>query len=206
MNKHLPNSLRALFLSLAVLLSLPMLAVKIGGINYELVFSAKQATVISGEYSGKVVIPESVKHDGTTYSVISIGERAFMNCFGLDSITIPNSVTSIGDAAFNECSNLTWVHISDIAAWCNIDFDGPDSNPLYYAHHLSLNGEQVKDLIIPNSVTSIGNYAFSGCSGLTSVTIPNSVTSIGYGVFSGCSGLTSVTIPNSVTSIGDYAF
>ena len=59
---------------------------------------------------------------------------------------------------------------------------------------------------IPNTVTSIGEYAFSGCSGLTSVTIPNSVTSIGNGIFFNCSGLTSVTIPNSVTSIGDYAF
>ena len=59
---------------------------------------------------------------------------------------------------------------------------------------------------IPNSVTSIGHYAFYKCSGLTSVTIPNSVTSIGYGVFEGCRGLTSVTIPNSVTSIGDNAF
>ena len=59
---------------------------------------------------------------------------------------------------------------------------------------------------IPNSVTSIGNYAFSNCSGLTSVTIPNSVTSIGDYAFAGCSGLTSVTIGNSVTSIGDYAF
>ena len=71
------------------------------------------------------------------------------------------------------------------------------------------------DIVIPESitfenskysVTSIGYCAFSGCSGLTSVTIPNSVTSIGYCAFSGCSGLTSVTIPNSVTSIGDWAF
>ncbi|MBO7168436.1 MAG: leucine-rich repeat domain-containing protein, partial [Bacteroidaceae bacterium] len=59
---------------------------------------------------------------------------------------------------------------------------------------------------IPNSVTSIGGFAFSGCSGLTSVTIPNSVTSIGSCAFDGCSGLTSVNIPNSVTSIGSYAF
>ena len=79
MKNYLHNSLRALFLSLAVLLSLPMLAEKvmIDGINYELVAKAKQATVIaksSGKYSGKVVIPESVEHEGTTYSVTSIGE------------------------------------------------------------------------------------------------------------------------------------
>lgn len=65
-----------------------------------------------------------------------------------------------------------------------------------------------KNSIIPadGSVTSIGNYAFSGCTGLTSITIPDSVTSIGGSAFAGCTGLTSVTIPNSVTSIGDYAF
>ena len=113
---------------------------------------------------------------------------------------------SIGDYAFYECSGLTSVHISDIAAWCNIDFKGSVSNPFYYAHHLYLNGEEVKDLVIPNSVENIGSFAFSRCSGLTSVTIGNSVTSIGGDAFAYCSGLTSVTIPNSVTSIGDYAF
>ena len=204
MNKHLPNSLRALFLSLAVLLSLPMLAVEveIDGINYDLVAKAKLATVIakgSGKYSGEVVIPESVEHEGTAYSVTSIGDYAFYNCSGLTSVTIPNSVTSIGDEAFYKCSGLTSVRISDIAAWCNIDFADVYSNPLYYAHHLYLNGEEVKDLVIPNSVTSIGYATFHGCSGFTSVTIPNSVTSIGDYAFSECSGLTSVTIPNRVT-------
>ncbi len=234
MKKHLPNSLRALFLSLAVLLSLPMLAgqVEIDGINYELVSKAKQATVIaksSGEYSGELVIPESVEHQGTTYSVTSIRYGAFEGCSGLTLVTIPNSVTSIGDyafcgcdsltsvtipnsvknigeQAFLDCSGLKSVHISDIAAWCNIDFGESTSNPLQHAHHLYLNGEEVKDLVIPNSVTSIGDFAFCWCSGLTSVTIPNSVTSIGDGAFRSCSGLTSVTIGNSVTSIGDYAF
>ena len=105
MNKHLPNSLRALFLSLAVLLSLPVLAVEveIDGINYELVAKAKQATVIaksSGKYSGEVVIPESVEHEGAAYSVTSIGEWAFSRCSGLTSVTIGNSVTSIGSSAF----------------------------------------------------------------------------------------------------------
>ncbi len=211
MNKHLPNSLRALFLSFAVLLSLPMLAVEveIDGINYDLDAEAKQATVIkksSGKYSGEVVIPESVEHEGTAYSVTSIGKYAFQNCSGLTSVTIPNSVTSIGRWAFSYCKGLTSVTISDIIAWCNIDFTDYNSNPLYYANHLYLNGEEVKDLVIPNSMTSIGSYAFAGCSGLTSVTIPNSVTSIGSYAFYYCLGLTSVTIPNSVTSIGSYAF
>ena len=127
-------------------------------------------------------------------------------CFqlsGLTSITIPNSVTSIGNGAFYGCSGLTSVNISDLAAWCNIDFN---SNPLYYAHNLYINGIKVTDLVIPNSVTSIGNGAFYGCSGLTSVNLGNSVTSIGERSFQGCAGLTSVTIPNSVTSIGDAAF
>ena len=257
MKKHLHNSLRVLLLSLAVLLSLPMLAeqVEIDGINYDLVAKVKQAAVVrksTGSYSGEVVIPESVEYEGTAYSVTSIGGYAFSDCsgltsvtignsvtsigdyafycsYGLTSVTIPNSVESIGTSAFSAFSSLTSVHISDIAAWCNINFVSSDSNPLKYAHHLYLNGEEVKDLVIPNGVTSIGDIAFYCCSGLTSVTIPNSVTSIGgsafyncYGLtsvtignsvesigtsaFSYCKGLTSVTIPNSVTSIGDYAF
>ena len=116
MNKHLPNSLRALFLSLAVLLSLPVLAVEfeIDGINYELNAETKQATVIknsSGEYSGEFVIPESVEHEGAAYSVTSIGTAAFFRCSGLTSVTIPNSVTSIGDKAFYKCLSLTSVTI-----------------------------------------------------------------------------------------------
>ena len=211
MKHYLHYSLRALFLSLAVFLSLPMLAekVEINGINYELVAKAKHAIVIaksSGEYSGEVVIPESVEYGGTTYSVTSIGDYAFQYCDGLTSVTISNSVTSIGDYAFQYCYGIKSVHITDIAAWCNIEFSASYSNPLEYARHLYLNGEEVKDLVIPNSVTSIGEFAFQHCDGLTSVTIPNSVTSIKKFAFSYCSGLTSVTIPNSVTSIEESTF
>ena len=136
-------------------------------------------------------------------SVTIIEMEAFTNCSGLTSITIPNSVTSIGEAAFYGCSGLTQVYITDLEAWCKISFD---SSPLHYGGHLFLNGTEIKDLIIPNSITTIGYGPFSGCIGLTSITIPNSVTSIGGSAFSGCSGLTSITIPNSVTSIGNGTF
>ena len=140
-------------------------------------------------------------------SVTSIGEGTFYYCSGLTSVTIPNSVTSIGEGTFTGCSGLKKVIVKDIAAWCGIKFGGSYSNPLYYAEHIySDEDTEITNLIIPNSVTSIGVKAFEYCCGLTYVTIPNSVTSIGEEAFRGCSGLTSVTISNSVTSIGRGAF
>ena len=144
-------------------------------------------------------------------NVTSIGEYAFYNCSGMRSVTIPNSVTTVGINAFERCGNLNKVIVKDLATWCGISFindhSNDYSNPLIYAHHLySDENTEITDLVIPNSVTSIGGYAFYGCTGLTSITIPNSVTSIGGYAFSGCSGLTSITIPNSVTSIGEDAF
>jgi len=136
-------------------------------------------------------------------SVTSIGNEAFSGCSGLTSVTIGNSVTSIGEGAFQYCSGLKKVIVKDIAAWCGIKFG---DNPLCYANIYSDEDTEITNLIIPNSVTSISDGAFFGCSGLTSVTIPNSVTSIGEGAFQYCSGLTSIIIPNSVTSIGNYAF
>lgn len=207
--------------------------VEINGMWYNLLPKGKVATVIQYKnnvrYSGSIVIPESVEYNGDTYSVISIEDQAFISCSGLTSVTIPGSVTTIGDNVFYWCSSLTSVtigngvsnignyvfygcsgltsvHISDIAAWCKITFGSTVSNPLYYAHHLYLEEEEITDLVIPDNVTKIGSETFRGCSGLTSVTIPGNVISIGDLAFEGCSGLISVTIPNSVTSIGFGVF
>ena len=162
-------------------------------------------------------------------SVTSIGKNAFSGCTGelivncnipsaseyycgafygskFTRVTIGDSVTSIGDWAFSYCTSLTSVYITDIAAWCNISFGNAHSNPLRYAENLYLNNELVTDLIIPDSVTSIGDDAFWGYTSLTSVTIPDSVTSIGDYAFSYCTSLKSVTIGKGVTSIGDDAF
>ncbi len=171
--------------------------------GYGTIEFASEVTAIEAKaFSGKTTLTYIVLPN----SVTSIGKNAFAGCSGLTSVTIPNRVKRIEEEAFAYCSGLTSVHISDIASWCNIDFKENASNPLSYAHHLYVNGEEVKDLVIPNSVTSIGGYAFDFCSGLTSVTIPNSVKSVGNSAFRYCDGLASVTIPNSVKSIGDEAF
>ena len=180
----------------------------------------KPYAFLGGSCITSVTIPEGVT---------SIGDSAFDSCSRLASVAIPESVTTISEFAFWNCSGLTSVNISDLSAWCRIDFGNVYSNPLDYAHNLYLNGALVTDLVIPKDiseikscaflggscitsvtipegVTSIGNLVFCGCSSLASVTIPESVTSIGSWAFSGCSSLASVTIPEGVTSIGDFAF
>ena len=138
--------------------------------------------------------------------VTFISNSAFYGCSSLESVTMGNGVTSIGNYAFEGCSSIKSVYITDIAAWCNINFTTGTSNPLCYTANLYLNGELVTELIIPDGVTSISKHAFRNCSSLTSVTIPDSVTSIGDYAFYGCTSLTSIAIHDSVAYIGSYAF
>ena len=135
-------------------------------------------------------------------SVTNIGDGAFSGCIVLKSVTIPNSVSSIGIGTFEGCIDLNSIVVES----GNKVYDSRDNcNAIIESANNTLIQGCI-NTIIPNSITSIGNYAFSECSGLTSVTIPNSVTNIGDRAFSGCDELISVTIPNSVTNVGDFAF
>ena len=203
-----------------------VLNVPYGSIINDYVFSGVYGQNILYRYIGKeseLTLPEN--YNGNQYvigahsfsdlditkvtipnSVTKIEEQAFYSSSGLTSINIPESVKEIGDNAFNDCSSLDTVNINNIEAWCQTKFSNIYSTPLYYAKKIYLNGVAVADLVIPETVTHIADYAFYSCSDLNSVTISNSVQNIGVSAFSGCSGLTSLTIGNSVTSIGEYAF
>ncbi len=164
-----------------------------------LYLSGKSLYINGVDVKGELVIP-----DGVT----SISDYAFRGCNGITSVTIPNSVTSIGEEAFNflidDDSVITILYTGNVVDWCKIKglVNLMDASGLLY-----INGVEVKgELIIPNGVMSIPDYAFAGCKSLTSVTIPDSVTSIGWRTFSGCSCLTRITIGCSITSINSEAF
>jgi hypothetical protein len=119
--------------------------------------------------------------------VTSIGAYTFSGCSRIPSIAIPSTVTSIGENAFDGCSSLTAVNISDVEKWSQISFSNASANPLYYAKHLYLNGEEVTQL---NLADDVSNYAFAGCEGLTEVAVKG----VGTDAFKGCPNITSVKV------------
>ena len=141
--------------------------------------------------------------DGAT----SVADYAFSGCFVLAQVTLPASITYIGYETFNNCPALTAVHYAgDIAGWCGITFGSHASNPLYYASKLYIGEDLITELVVPDGITEIKDYAFRGYSALTQITLPGSVTNIGYSVFEGCTALTQANLGEGVESIGISAF
>ena len=174
-----------------------------------------------GCYSGDVVIPNTVSYNGNIYSVTEIGNSAFYNCSSLTSITIPNSVTTIGNYVFRDCSSLTSVTWNakncgdfeynntpfyyydweDNSIWSK-NFDIRDQitsftfgdSVEYIPANLCREMENLSSVVIPNSVTEIGENAFVGCGKLRTVEIGNSIEIIGDDAFLGCTAIYSISI------------
>lgn len=159
-----------------------------------------------GDYTGDVVIASAVTKDGVEYTVTEIGSMAFAFDQEMTSVTYPPTLTKVGYSAFRSCRGLTAVYISDLKAWFNIDMTDPEGQPLFYAHNLYLNGELLKDVVVPEGVTEIKKYAFQDCQSIETLVIPEGVTSMGRSAFNLCTSLKSVTLPSSLPEISSSAF
>ncbi len=159
---------------------------------------------VEGTIPSQLTIPSTVTIKSVNFPVREIGSCAFYEFSDLESVTIPNTVECFGLGAFYGCTNLNSINIHSLTAWCNIYYWDVQCNPLFRAHHLFLNGEEVTDLVIPSEISRIREYAFAYCTGLTSLTIPNSVKHIDQAAFNACSSLTSVIVewetPVSISS------
>lgn len=171
-------------------------------------------------YRGAVTIPSTVTRKKKSYNVVGIGDsafegcsevtsvvvsegvinidnNAFSNCSALTDIRIPASVKEIGETAFGGCLSLDAVYIDNLSAWCNIDFALLGS-PLLQTVNLYLKDKILTEVVIPDDITEIADFAFYGCSSITSIVVPEGVTSIGTDAFSHCTGLVSIVIPEGV--------
>lgn len=199
------------------------------GLSYRILSESERIVQIKSYYnsiSGDITIPPKVTTNGKTYTVISIGDRAFQNCASITSLTIPSPISEIGHEAFSGCTNLLAIFIPDsVQKIGEYAFEGCS---------------QLSSILIPYSVKIISEYAFHDCpalgkidvdernphyasndgvlymkemdtllrcpGGKHSVTIPDTIKSIGRDAFEDCSNLLSITIPDSVISIDRHAF
>ena len=191
---------------------------EVNGIYYNILTDKTNEVEVthgSSKYTGSVTIPTTVAHNGTTYSVTSIGREAFHSCSKVTSVDIPTSVKTIGNGAFNSCSGLTSMlipkNVESIGEWAFYSCKGLESITIPNSVKSAEKGafaycSGLTSIAISNSLTNIGEMMFQNCTSLASITIPNSVKSIGRQAFEKCVSLTSVVIPNSVTTIGNQAF
>ena len=199
-------------------------AFEVGGIYYEI--NENDSTTVSVTYDkytydpepsnvshhityhgmSEITIPEQVTYNGNTYRVTGIGPMTFNKDRDLERINLPSTLEFIADDAFYWCDNLEVINIADVSQWCELDIDMPNYyyNPLYYARHLYLNGEEIRDLVIPEGIERLRDYACAYCNSLRSVTIPD-MKAIGEHAFTSCSNLSRLNI-GRVDSICNLAF
>lgn len=207
-------------------ITIPDSLTSIGKYAFEGCYSIKYNEYDNAYYLGNEKNPYVLlmKANGNSINSCIINENtriiycyAFEGCSKLTSIKIPNNIISIGYYAFNNCTSIKNVYfLGNLENWCNISFGSTDDqltfsssstdNPIYYTENLYIDGKLLTHLVIPDTVTKINKFAFSGYEKLSSITIPNSVTFIGTGAFSSCTSLTSITIPKSITTIEYHAF
>jgi len=169
----------------------------------------------SDEYTGDIVIPESVTYNNKTYSVIGIKSSTFSKCSELTSVVIPSSVTYIGEYAFDACASLKQVtiqgNLNDIGQYAfrdcvkleNINLPSSITSIGEYAFDQC---KKIKEIILPENIEILRNGVFNGCTGLTEITIPDKVKTINYKAFYGCTNLKDITFSPNITSIGQSAF
>lgn len=201
-----------------------------GGLYFNII-GKNVVELTSGEtyYEGDVTVPGEIIHAGTTYNVLSIGERAFAECRELQNVTLLEGIEQIGDIAFGWCSSMgsltlpttikeigsevfhacsnNGIYISDLESFCKINthcsifYRNTSDDALLY-----LNGEMVRALNFPENLTEVPNFIFGGCKSIETVSFPDKVESIGWGSFSSCENLKTITLSSSLKTIKGYAF
>jgi len=135
-----------------------------------------------------------------------IGPYAFTGCSSLRQVVVPASLQEVGESAFSQCSSLSRVDVPSVKDWCRISFKNATSSPLTSANHLYVDGGEVRQLVIPEGITAINDYAFYGCEGLEKVVIGDEVSMVGNEAFYGCKGLAEVSLGDGVLTVGSKAF
>ena len=193
------------YLSILLLL-LPLLAsahdFEVDGIFYQIISEEDRTIAVTYEgtnkyspdsyYAGEIIIPEHVSYSGNEYTVTRIGERAFMNCDSLTSVSLPESIERIEDSAFSSCYDLTEIRMPS------------------KANHIGTGAfnscKKLDSIRIPEGVTILYYTTFWGCTNLKSVILPNSLLTLENGVFVDCDSLSTITLPDSIVKIGNYTF